>query len=82
MIHPSLFTFTRDIVKYYSIAVHLRHIDGGRDTERDGGRDKRWRERGSVKFRLREMEREGGVFEVYEEKMGVLEVDGEGMLYC
>ena len=40
----------------------------------------RWRERGSV--RLREMEREWGVFEVYKEKMGVLEVDGEGMFDC
>jgi hypothetical protein len=26
------------------------------------------------------MEREWGVFEVYEEKGGVIEVDGEGML--
>jgi hypothetical protein len=43
----------------------------------------RWRERGSVKFRLRKMERElWGVFEVYEEKMAVLEVDGEGMFDC
>jgi hypothetical protein len=42
----------------------------------------RWRERGSAKFRLREMEREWGVFEFYKEKMGVLEVDGEGILDC
>jgi hypothetical protein len=68
MIYPSLLIFTLDIVKYCSLTVHLRHIDGGRDTERDGGRDKRWRERGIVKFRLREMEREWGVFEVYERK--------------
>jgi hypothetical protein len=39
----------------------------------------RWRERGSVRFRLRE-EREWRVFDVYEKKGGVLEVDGEGML--
>ena len=40
----------------------------------------RWRERGSVRFRLREMEREWGVLEVYEEKRGALEVDREGKL--
>jgi hypothetical protein len=42
----------------------------------------RWREKGSVRFRLREMEREWGVHEVYEEKMGVSVVDGEGMVDC
>jgi hypothetical protein len=42
----------------------------------------RRRERRCVRFRLREMERECGVIEVYEEKIGVLQVDGEGMLDC
>jgi hypothetical protein len=36
----------------------------------------RWREiRGSITFRLREIEREWGVLEVYEEKGRALEVD-------
>jgi hypothetical protein len=39
MIHVSLLTFILDIVKYYIIAVYLRHIDLGRDTEMDGGRE-------------------------------------------
>jgi hypothetical protein len=40
MICPSLHTFTLDIIKYYSVAVHLRHIiDIGRDSEMDGGRE-------------------------------------------
>jgi hypothetical protein len=38
--YASLLLFTLDIVKYYSIALHLRHIDGGRDTERDGERER------------------------------------------
>jgi hypothetical protein len=42
----------------------------------------RWRGGGSVRFRLREMEKEWGVFEVYEEKIDVLEEGGEGMLDC
>jgi hypothetical protein len=40
MIHASLLTFTLDIVKYYSIAVFLRHTDLGRDTEMNGGRER------------------------------------------
>ena len=34
----------------------------------------RWRERGSIRFRLREMEREWGVFELQKEG-GLLDVD-------
>jgi hypothetical protein len=41
----------------------------------------RWRERGNVRFRLRERERKWGVLEIYLRiERGVLEVDGEKML--